>query len=139
MRKSFIAKTLITLFFVSAFVSCKSTRVEPAADATDREIVQMAQTAYDDGEESDALDYYNVLLQRFGMNSAVYVEARFEIAHIYFKDKDYEKAAPIYEELLDLYATAMPGQLPGAYQKLAANDYSKIPADKKRVTLNQAE
>ena len=120
-------------------VACKSTRVEPSPEATDREIVQMAQTAYDHGKEEDALYYYNVLLQRFGMNNAVYVEARFEIAHIYFKKKAYDKAVPIYEELLDLYNAAMPGQLPGAYHKLAANDYSKIPADKKRATLNQAE
>lgn len=115
----------------AALFSCRSTRIEPAADASDREIVQLAQTAYNDGWEEDALYYYNVLLKRFGMDTSVYIEGRYEIAHIYFKNKNWSKAVPIYEEILDMYANSMPGQLPGAYYKLAANDYSKIPDDKK--------
>ena len=119
------------------FVSCRSTREVPSEDANAMEIVQMAQTAYDKGYEDDAIYYYNELIMRFGLSSpATYITGRFEIAHIYLKNKDYEKAAPIYEELIGIYNSALPGQLPGSYQKLVFNDYEKIPAKYKKPAEN---
>ena len=98
------------------------------------EIIQMAQTAYDKGYEDDAIYYYNELIMRFGLSyPSTYIIGRYEIAHIYFKNKDYDKAAPIYEELIQIYNSALPGQYPGAYQKLVLNDYEKIPAEKKTI------
>ena len=132
--------TVILSAAVSAaalFVSCRSTREVPSEDANAMEIVQMAQTAYDKGYEDDAVYYYNELIMRFGLSSpATYITGRFEIAHIYLKNKDYEKAAPIYEELIGIYNSALPGQLPGSYQKLVFNDYEKIPAKYKKSAEN---
>ena len=116
---------------ISALSSCRSSRIEPDLSASDREIVQLAQTAYDDGWSDDAVYYYEILLKRYGMDASIFIEGKYEIAHIYFKEKNWNKAVPLYEEILSLYDTALPGQLPGSYYKLAANDYSKIPADKK--------
>lgn len=112
------------------FASCQSAEVpEVSEDATPLEIVQLAQTAYDSGFENRALTYYNILLERYGLNSSVYVEGRFEIAHIYVKQKKYDVAQPILEEVLAIYDAADFGTLPGAYRKLAQNDLDKCIAE----------
>ncbi len=129
MKKSLLS--VLMILAASLVISCKSTRIEPSAEADDREIIQMAQTAYEKGYTEDAIYYYDLVIKRFGIDTAVYTEARFEIAHIYLKEKKYAKAAPIYEEILEIYRNSTPGSLKGAFQKLAANDYEKIPEEYK--------
>lgn len=132
MKKIFLSG--LTLLALSLIASCKSTRVEAPSEADNREIIQMAQTAYEKGYTEDALYYYDTVIKRFGINTAVYVEARFEIAHIYFKEKNYSKACPIYEEIIEIYRNSSPGSLPGAFYKLSSNDYAKIPKSYKTKT-----
>jgi len=112
---------------VCAVISCASTPKEISSDMTAREIVQQAQTAYDNGNTALAEKYYTILLQRYGTDTAVYVEGRYEIAHLYVKGKKYREAVPILKEIISIYATATPGTLPGAYNKLAKNELSRIP------------
>ena len=113
-------------------VSCISSEVDVPEDATRLEIVQLAQTAFDSGFKKKALKYYEVLLQRYGMDTATYVEGRYEIAHIYVKKHKYDLARPMLEEIVEIYSTAQPGQLPGAYRKLAQKDLDKINATKRK-------
>ena len=56
-----------------------------------------------------------------------YIEAKFEIAHLYIKKKQYDQAEPLLREILDIYANSMPGQYPSSFKKLAELDYAKIP------------
>ena len=109
-----------------ACMSCVSSDVDVPEDATRLEIVQLAQTAFDNGFKKKALKYYEVLLQRYGMDTATYVEGRYEIAHIYVKKRKYDLARPMLEEIVEIYASTPPGQLPGAYRKLAQKDLDKI-------------
>lgn len=117
---------LTALVLGSLLVSCKSAPEEPKADATAREIIQMAQTEQNSNNSKDALYYYGKLIQRYGTDTAIYVEGRFEIAHIYVKQKKYKTAKPMLEEVLEIYSKSQPGQLPGAFKKLAENDLKKI-------------
>ena len=71
-------------------------------------------------------DSYEILLQRYGMNPAIYVEARYEIAHVYVKQKKYKDAEPILLELKEIYDSSAPGALPGAYRKMAMKDLEKV-------------
>lgn len=119
---------LTALALCALLASCKSAPEEPKADATAREIIQMAQTEQNSNNTDNALYYYGKLLQRYGTDTAVYVEGRFEIAHIYVKQKKYKTAKPMLEEILDIYSKSQPGQLPGAFKKLAENDMKKITA-----------
>lgn len=125
-------KTFAVAFQISCilfFAACQSAEVpEVADDATALEIVQLAQTEYDKGNAKGALTYYNILLQRYGLNSSVYVEGRFEIAHIYVKQKKYDLAEPILQEVIGMYDSAQVGVLPGAYKKLAQGDLEKVQA-----------
>ena len=122
-----IAKTLFCAALSVAATSCLTTKKEPLSiNATSQEIVQAAQTALDEGKTEDALKYYDTLLKRYGMNTAVYVEGRYEAAHIYVKQKKYDLAKPILEEIVQIYDSSQPGALPGAFKKLAENDLKKI-------------
>ena len=139
MLNSKIMKTKMTkktIFFLAlsllsiAFTACQSTKLEVSNEATSREIIQKAQTAYDSGHSNLAISYYKILLQRYGMDTATYIEGRYEIAHIYVKQKKYLQAKPILEEILETYNSVTPGTLPGSFKKLAQNDYEKITAKK---------
>lgn len=121
-----IVFSLLAVFVASSFFSCASTKVEVPENASALEIIQLAQTALDKGSSRKSLQYYEILLQRYGMNTAIYIEGRYEIAHIYVKQKKFSKAEPIINEILEIYNASQPGQLPGAYRKLAQKDFEKI-------------
>ena len=42
------------------------------------------------------------------------------------RQKKYDTAEVIFQELIDLYAAAQPGSMPGSYQKLAQLQMAKI-------------
>ncbi len=112
-----------------AFISCQSQEVVIPPEATSLEIIQQAQNAFDSGKKKKAIQCYEILLQRYGNNPAIYVEARYEIAHILVKQKKYKEAEPILAELKKIYDSSAPGMLPGAYRKMALNDYEKVKAN----------
>ena len=93
-----------------------------------QEMIQNGQAAYEDGKNKVALAYFNEVVARYGDDPALYIEARYEIGHLYMKSKDYEHAVPILEEIRDIYPTVQPGTLPGAYEKLANLELAKVPA-----------
>lgn len=117
---------LILAAITFAFISCHSQDFAIPPEATSLEIIQQAQTAFDKGKKQRAIECYETLIQRYGNNPAIYVEARYEIAHIYVKQKKYKEAEPILIELKEIYDSSAPGMLPGAYRKMALNDYAKV-------------
>ncbi len=118
-----------------AAVSCKSAEVVVPDD--DREIVQMAQTAYDSGNKKLAEFYYQELIRKYGDDPSIYIEGRYELAHMYVKDKAYAKAVPMLDEILAIYDNVPPGSLPGEYRKLAQKDLDKIPVEKQEAVRRQ--
>ena len=66
------------------------------------------------------------------MDTAIYIEGRYEIAHIYLKQKKYDKAEPIFLEIKEIYDSTAPGMLPGAYRKMVMKDLEKIQDKKKK-------
>lgn len=132
-------KILSLTVIISAiiFASCKSHEISVPSEATHLEIVQMAQTAFDKGKKKDALAYYEILIQRYGMDSAIYVEGKYEIAHIYLKQRKYKDAEKILLELKDIYDSSTPGMLPGAYRKMAMTDLKKVQEQLKAAKLKQ--
>ncbi len=121
----FNAAILSTLIF--GFSSCQ-TIPEIPEDMSAQEMIQNGQSAYEDGKNKVALAYFNEVVARYGDNPALYVEARYEIGHLYMKKKDYKNAVPVLEEIRDIYPQVQPGTLPGAYEKLANLELAKVPA-----------
>lgn len=120
-----ITYIIFALIFAGCLISCESTKVVPE-DASAAQIIQMGQNAYSSGDYKSSEFYYNTAIDRFGSNPTVYVEAKYELGHIYVKTKNNDKAAAAFNEILDLYNLDTRGQLPGTYKKLAQIGLSKI-------------
>ncbi|MBQ4378710.1 MAG: tetratricopeptide repeat protein [Treponema sp.] len=111
---------------ISVFISCSSVPVEIPEDMTAQELIQKGQSEFENGHYKASLRYYNAVTERFADTPAVYAEATYEIGHLFMKQKKYDEAEKVLQELVDLYAAAQPGTMPGAYQKLAQLELDKI-------------
>lgn len=86
---------------------------------TSQELIQRGQENFENGNYPAALKYYNTAVERFAEWPSVYIEARYEIAHVYMKQKKYDKAEPIFNELIQIYRNSAPGAYPAAFKKLS--------------------
>ncbi len=110
------------------FISCRTIKEIPE-DKTAAQIIQLGQNCIGVSDYKSAVFCYETAIERYGSNPATYVEAKYELAHTYLKQKKYDMAYDIFTELLDLYdkyGTA----LPGAYKKLCNIGISQIPEKK---------
>ena len=112
---------------VLAIFSCQSNQVVIPSDANATELTKKAQLAYDSGNTKAAKEYYEAIIERFGDDTETLIAAKFELAHLYIKEKNYKKAKPILEEILGLYEADFSNTLPPEYKKLAQIDFAKIP------------
>jgi len=96
-----------------------------------QELIQKGQAEFESGHYQASLAYYNAVTERYANEPAVYIEASYEIGHLYLRQKKYDKAEVVLQEILDIYANAQPGTLPGAYRKLAQVSMDKINETKK--------
>ena len=135
--KNILRASLPALLMAVAASPCTGlgAKKEVPPDASDREIIQMAQQAFNNMNYRLADHYYNVLLQRYGNNTVDYVIGKFEIAHIALRKKDYETAVPILIEIIDIYNETPTGELPPSYKVLAQNDLKKVP-ERTRLALS---
>ena len=125
MKKTIITSILV-LFTLLTFFGCQSTPTEIPADATESDLVRLAQDSYDAGNIKAATVYYETIINRFGSNLDSYISAKFELAHILVKEKKFEEAKPMLEEILGFYEDDTTLQLPPEYKKLAQIDLAKI-------------
>ena len=112
-------------FFLTA--ACRSTPVIIDSSMTSQELIQKGQDSYQNGKYKAAFKYYQAVIDMYGSDNASYVEARYEIGHLYMKKKDYKSAKPIFEEIVEIFKNSIPGTLPAAYNKLAEIELAKIP------------
>lgn len=136
MKKS-VFYVFVTACLVS-LVSCMSVKEVPL-EKTPAQIIQMGQNAASASSYKYAVYCFNTAIDRYGDDANVYAEAKYEIAHVYLKQKKYEKAYDILQELLMIY-DYYPTALPPAYKKLANIGMSKIPEKKlKEIEHKKAE
>ncbi len=121
---------LVNLTFIATFFSCKTTKEIPE-NSTSIQMIQLGQDAYDRGNYSDAEYYYKETIERYGSDTATYVEALYELGHIYIKTKKYDNAKTCFDEILNVYELDSQNQLPRSYKKLAQIGLSKIPQNNK--------
>jgi len=120
---------LIALTTICLCISCKSTKVIPE-DATAAQIIQMGQNAYSSNHYEDSENYYKTAIERFGDEINVYVEAKYELGHIYVKTKKYDQAESCFNEILEIYDADGGRTLPGTYRKLAQLGLASIHENK---------
>lgn len=98
-------------------------------ELTAQELIQKGQDEFESKDYKNALRYYNAVTERYSDSLPVYVEASYEIGHIYMKQKKYDQAKVIFEEILNIYSNTAPGEAPGAYEKLSKLELAKIPGN----------
>lgn len=131
MNKIFLpnkTKTLLALFtllFLS-LTSCKTTlNIPDNASAT--QLIQMGQDAMELMNYKNSRIYYETVIQRYGMNIALYIEARYEMGHLFLRQKKYSDAYIAFQEILEIFENAEYGTVPQAYKKLAIIGMNAIP------------
>ena len=124
-KKAVFVLFLLTIAVISS-VSCKSTQEIPE-DLSAKQLIQSGQDAFENYKYKLALDYFNAVIDRYGdTDMALYVEAKYEIGHLYMKQKKQKLAKPVFEEILEIYSSVLPGTIPAAYQKLSQIELEKI-------------
>lgn len=126
MKLTALKSAFIIAIFTAFFASCSSVPKEIPEDLTAQELIQKGQNEFENGRYKAAYCYYNAVTERFPDTLDVYLEASYEIGHLYMKQKKYKQAEEVFQNMLDIYAAAQPGSLPGAYSKLANLELDKI-------------
>ena len=106
--------SVLALVILGIFTSCTSIPKEIPLELSAKELNQKV--------------YYQTLIQRYGMDISVLIPAEFELAHVYIKQKKYDKAKPLLEKVLSYYEVGATN-LPREYKKLAQIDLAKIPQE----------
>ncbi len=79
----------VYLIFLQACV----TTVSVASDANEKQIIHAAQIAFNDARYDEALQYYQILIDRHGEDPVIRLTADYEIAYIHYVSKDYDIAS----------------------------------------------
>jgi outer membrane protein assembly factor BamD (BamD/ComL family) len=123
-----VAMLVIVIMNESA---CASGPIEIPADLTPAELIQRAQEATDRNNYSRALQYYEAVVGRYPFNTDDICAAEYEIAFIYYKQKEYDAAITGFNALLARYDGADAELLPPQYRVLAELVLEKIAANEK--------
>lgn len=126
MKRTSLKSIFIIALCSAFFTACSSVPKEIPEDLTAQELIQKGQAEFESGHYKASLAYYNAVTERYSDVPPVYAEACYEIGHLYMRQKKYDTAEVIFQELIDLYAAAQPGSMPGSYQKLAQLQMAKI-------------
>lgn len=124
-------KSLLKIITATAiclsFAACNSIPTIPE-DATATQLIQMGQDALEIPNYKAAETYYNAVIQRYGMDIATYIEASYELGHMYMKQKKYEQAYQKFDEIIATFENGEIGVIPAAFNKLAKMGMEEIPA-----------
>ena len=126
MKKIIAISGLITLSLM--LLSCRTIKYIPE-DKTPAQIIQMGQNYVGNNDYKSATFCYNTVIDRYGSDPAIYVEANYELGRIYLAQRKYDKAYKTFNEILDIY-DRYGTMLPGAYKKLCIISLEQIPTAK---------
>ena len=125
-----------TIIFTSAvfalltiFSGCQTVPTEISEDLDARQLIQLGQDNYDTHHYLAAEIYFNTVLDRYGDDPKHYLEAKYELGHLYLKQKKYSAAYDNFMEIQEIYES-VPVGLPGSYRILCGIELAKIPEEK---------
>lgn len=121
-------KKVCVLLFLLFFFSCasvpKEENVPHSMEVID--LIQKAQEAFEINNYRGAKKWYEIILNRFGDDISVRVEAEYEIAHILTKQKKWKEAYIRLKALIARYEEKGGMRLPQEFYKLAKMDAEKV-------------
>jgi len=127
--KKIIITLLVTLVALTT-IGCASKQKAIPEDLTSAQLIQLGQNCYEKNDFEGALRYYREDIQRYGDDIAVYIEAKYEMGHVYLRSSKYEEAYNAFTEILGYYGKMPAGSLPAEYKKLSEICLSQIPEKK---------
>ncbi len=136
-NRTIIAAAILTLALTLAFTGCNSTKNIPD-DLSAPQLLQRGQASLDNSDYKTAEKYFLKTIEQYGDDTDTYIEAKYELAHLYIKTRRYDKAYDNLSEILELYDYAITGSLPAAYKKLAQIEMDKIPSAKLEELQNSS-
>ena len=110
---------LFLAVMVTAIMSCASGPEDVPDDMPPSKIIQKAQEATDTNKYKIAIQYYQILLDRYGSINEYYVTGEYEIAFIQYKQRKYAEARSGLENLLVLYSAEGGETLPPQFKVLS--------------------
>ena len=75
-------KIIILLSVLLGFISCSTVKEIPS-DLSAAQLLQLGQNAFESKNYKAAEKYFITTIQRFGTNTNNYIEAQYELAHLY--------------------------------------------------------
>jgi len=100
---SLLILSVCSVIVLLSVVGCAGIPESVDEDLSSAELFRLAQDAYNERAYDVSLFYYNLIVERFGADRATRVAAEYEIAYIYFRTGDRERAKALFEELLVEY------------------------------------
>ena len=110
---------LFLTVLIMAMTACASGPVQVPDNTTPSKIIQLAQEATDINRYKIAVQYYQILLERYGSINEYYVTGEYEIAFIRYKQRKYSEARQGLENLLVLYNAEGGETLPPQFKVLS--------------------
>lgn len=111
------------------FLGCNTVPKEIPEDLDARQLIQLGQDSFDNVHYKAAELYFNTVLERFGDDPKHYLEAKYELGHLYLRQKKYSAAYDNLKEIEEIYES-VPVGLPGSYRILCGIELAKIPEEK---------
>ncbi|NLL99929.1 MAG: hypothetical protein GX220_00530 [Treponema sp.] len=124
--KKLFSLFLFCIILLLCFISCNSIPKEIPENVTPEQLLRNAQESFDKLNYKAAEYYYNAAISRTISNPKMLLQAEFELAHMYVKLKNYKKAQPILQRLLESYNAPEAQAYPQSYKKLIELDLEKI-------------
>ena len=116
---------------IFALSGCNTLKTVPE-DLSAAQIIQQGQNYFGLGDYKSAETCYSTVIDRYGDDISTYVEARYELGHLFLKTRDYRRAYAAFTEILELYEESAAGTLPASYKKLAQIGINRIPENKQK-------
>lgn len=124
-----VINILSILILSLTFFSCATTKEIPEGLSA-AQLIQQGQNEFVSGNYKQSEQYYLEVIRKYGMDTSIYVEVKYELGHLYVNRKEYKKAYDAFNEIIEIYDNAAYGVLPQSYKKLAQIGMNKIPENK---------
>ena len=116
----------MALAAAGGLVSCVTAPIVVPEDVTPAELIQRGQEASEKNRYAHSLQYYSAIIERFPYDIDSICAAEYEIAFVYYKQKNYDAAKENFNTLLNRYNTPDEELLPPQYKILSGIVLAKI-------------
>ncbi|MDR1868608.1 MAG: hypothetical protein LBQ82_01335 [Treponema sp.] len=127
MLKFYVKQRVLFALSALLFSACV-TAANISEELTPAELIQRAQEATDKNRFRTALQYYEVLRDRYRSNIDLVITAEYEIANIHYKQKKYGQSRQEFTDVLEYYNTPDEELLPRHFKRLAQIGLDKLEA-----------